>query len=51
MNIDERKRLLAKIIADLDYLISQCWSTETRDELQKALDILRENTYLEGYDD
>jgi len=51
MNINERVRLLNKIIADLELLIDESWSISITDELSKARDILENNLALEGYDD
>jgi len=51
MNIDERKNLIKKIIADLELLISHCWNVDTKEKLKDALDILVINDDLEGYDD
>lgn len=51
MNINERQRLLKKIIADLEYLIKESWHTDIKEDLGKAIKILEENSSLEGYDD
>lgn len=51
MNLNERKNLMAKIIADLQLLIAESWSVEITQPLEKALLILESNRELEGYDD
>ena len=51
MDINQRKNLIAKIIADLRLLIEESWSIDVADKLRSALRILEANDGLEGYDD
>ena len=42
---------MQKIIADLELLIAECWETQLKTELEGALQVLKDNQGLEGYDD
>lgn len=50
MNWEERTYLKKKIELDLECLISQCWSTDTIEPLEKVLQELQQIN-MEAYDD